>query len=94
MTLEELRKHKHEIEAIAAKYGVSNIRVFGSVVRGEAGQESDIDLLVTFSMPLGFAAMNPKLELESYFRRSVDVVDERCLDPFIGPHIRAEAVIL
>jgi predicted nucleotidyltransferase len=47
MTLEELRaKHKEAILEIATKYGASNVRVFGSVARGEADEASDVDLLV------------------------------------------------
>lgn len=52
-TLEMLRARRDEILAIAEQYGVSNIRVFGSVARGEATSESDIDLLIT--TPLRFS---------------------------------------
>ncbi|MGO9271543.1 MAG: nucleotidyltransferase family protein, partial [Terriglobia bacterium] len=46
MTAEELLKEKREkILSIAAKHGARNVRVFGSVVRGEAGEDSDIDFL-------------------------------------------------
>ncbi len=45
-TMEELRARREEILRIARAYGASNVRVFGSVVRGEAGPESDVDLLV------------------------------------------------
>lgn len=48
-TLEDLRARRDEIYALAARYGVTNIRVFGSVARGEATPDSDIDLLVDFS---------------------------------------------
>jgi hypothetical protein len=43
-----LRAHRDEILRVAARRGVSNIRVFGSVARGEATPTSDIDLLVEF----------------------------------------------
>lgn len=46
MTLEELRAFKPQIMELAAQYGVENIRVFGSVARGEAGEDSDVDLMV------------------------------------------------
>jgi uncharacterized protein len=45
-TLDELRAHRDEILRVAAQYGVSNIRVFGSVVRGDATTSSDVDFLV------------------------------------------------
>lgn len=46
VTLEEVRAHHDEIYRIAEKYGVRNVRVFGSVARGEADDDSDLDLLV------------------------------------------------
>ena len=45
-TLEDLRARREKILHIANAYGASNVRVFGSVARGEAGPESDVDLLV------------------------------------------------
>ncbi len=45
-TQEALGKKRLEIERIAARHGAFNIRVFGSVVRGEAAAESDIDFLL------------------------------------------------
>ena len=44
--LEELRARREEILVVAARRGASNIRVFGSVARGEAGADSDLDLIV------------------------------------------------
>ncbi|MBI2302668.1 MAG: nucleotidyltransferase family protein [Armatimonadetes bacterium] len=49
MTLEELRERRDEILAAAARHGASNIRVFGSVARGDAGPGSDVDILVRFA---------------------------------------------
>jgi predicted nucleotidyltransferase len=46
-TLNDLRAYREEIFELAARYGVSNVRVFGSVARGDAGPQSDVDLLVT-----------------------------------------------
>lgn len=46
MTLEELRRFRPEINAIAHRRGVVRLRVFGSVARGEAGPNSDVDFLV------------------------------------------------
>jgi predicted nucleotidyltransferase len=47
--LESVRKRKDEIEAIAAKRGARDVRIFGSVARDEATPDSDIDLLVSYS---------------------------------------------
>ncbi|XWX03576.1 nucleotidyltransferase family protein [Aggregatilineales bacterium SYSU G02658] len=46
-TLEMLRARREEILALAQRYGASDVRVFGSVARGEANAESDVDLLVS-----------------------------------------------
>ncbi|MCC6802244.1 MAG: nucleotidyltransferase family protein [Anaerolineae bacterium] len=48
MTLDDLRARRDEILALAARHGAYNVRVFGSVARGEATPDSDIDLLVSF----------------------------------------------
>lgn len=45
-TLEELRARRSEIEKIAERHGVRNIRIYGSVARGDAGAGSDVDFLV------------------------------------------------
>lgn len=47
-TLAVLRAHRAEILRIAASHGASNIRVYGSVARGDAARDSDVDLLVDF----------------------------------------------
>ena len=46
LTLESLREHKDEILRLAEKHGARNVRVFGSVARGDAKESSDLDLLV------------------------------------------------
>lgn len=43
-----LKAHRDEIRAIATLHGATNVRVFGSVVRGEAGPDSDVDFLVDY----------------------------------------------
>ncbi len=56
MTLEALRARRAEILALAARYGVSNLRVFGSVARGEAIPQSAVNLLV--DLPMGFTLLH------------------------------------
>ncbi|MBL8130335.1 MAG: nucleotidyltransferase domain-containing protein [Anaerolineae bacterium] len=48
MTLSDLRERREEILATAARHGAHNIRVFGSVARGDTNPESDVDLIVCF----------------------------------------------
>lgn len=46
VTIDELRRHRQPILALAERHGLANVRVFGSVARGEADADSDLDLLV------------------------------------------------
>lgn len=73
MNLEDLRAFKPQIMAIAERYGVSNIRVFGSVARGDADADSDVDLFLEgFSGSLlRFASL--KSALEDAIGRPVDI---------------------
>jgi predicted nucleotidyltransferase len=96
MTLDELRSAKRDaILAIAARHGVKCIRVFGSFARGEAGDGSDLDLLIeagpqrTAWFPGGFLA-----ELEEELGIHVDVVEEGGLHRLIRDKILEEAVPL
>ncbi len=95
MKLEELRAKKPEIEALAAKYGVSNIRVFGSVARGDAREDSDIDLLVTLPTDislLGRAHIHNAFI--DFFDRDIDLVSDRSISPYLKKFILDEAVPL
>ncbi len=55
--LDDIRRHRDEIFAIAESYGVRNIRVFGSVARGEADADSDLDLLIDVDPGHGYFDM-------------------------------------
>lgn len=57
VTLDEVRAHREEIVHLAERFGVRNIRVFGSVARGEATSESDLDLLVDVDRGHGYIDM-------------------------------------
>lgn len=94
MTLDELRKHKPQIEAIAAKHGITNIRVFGSTVRGDARPDSDIDLLVHYTRRLPWLGVGVRREMTEVLGRPVDMVNDECLHKYIGPYILREAVPL
>jgi predicted nucleotidyltransferase len=93
MALEELLKDKREeILNLAAKHGAYNVRVFGSAARGEAGEDSDIDLLVEFEPDrslLDHASL--VLDLEEILGRKVDVVTEKGLYWLLRRRILKEA---
>jgi predicted nucleotidyltransferase len=96
MTLEALLKAKRdEILQVCAKYGARNVRVFGSVARGEADSQSDIDLLVEFEPNrslLDHAGL--WIELQELLGVKVDVVSERGLKPRIRERVLQEAIPL
>jgi predicted nucleotidyltransferase len=76
MTLEDLRRRKAELEAIAHRRGASNIRVFGSVANGTAGEGSDVDLIVDMdSKASGLAFVGLILDLQEALGRPVHVVE-------------------
>jgi uncharacterized protein len=78
LTLDDLRARRDEIVRIAADRGAHNVRVFGSVARGEEQLNSDIDLLV--DMEPGRTALDLSeliLDLEEALGRNVDVVPNR-----------------
>jgi hypothetical protein len=84
-----------EVRRLGARYGIRNIRVFGSFARGEGGPDSDVDLLVEY-VPgrSGFAFVDFCEEVERLLKRKVDVVTEKSLHPLIRDEILAEAVPL
>jgi predicted nucleotidyltransferase len=90
---ELIRPQRDVIRRIAKKHGASNVRVFGSVARGEAGPDSDVDLLIDAGpvtsawFPGGLVA-----ELEAVLGRRVDVVTERGLMPALRSRVLSEAV--
>lgn len=91
-TLAQLRLDREAILTIVAKHGATNVRVFGSVVRGEAQPDSDVDLLVTPTaktspwFPAGLI-----LDLERTLGCDVDVVTDAGLNPLLRDRILSEA---
>jgi predicted nucleotidyltransferase len=72
------------------KYFVSKIGLFGSYVRNEQSSESDIDLLVEFSKPVGFEFIELKDYLETLFNKSVDLVTVNAIKPYMRQEILDE----
>ena len=95
MEIEQVYEKRDEILRIAAAHGVRNIRIFGSVARGDADAESDIDLLVEVGpttsswFPAGLI-----LDLEELLGRPVEVVTERGLSPYLRERVLRDAVPL
>lgn len=96
MTIDQLlREKRDEIQRIAAKHGARNVRIFGSIARGDAHPESDVDLLVDTEpetsswFPAGLV-----LDLEEVLGCRVEVVTEKGLNPYVKDRVLHEAVPL
>ena len=93
--IELVRQFKEEILRIAEAHGAYDVRIFGSSSRGEATEDSDIDLLVSLAPErsiLDLVAV--KQDLEDELEREVDVVTEDSLSPYIREQVLKEAVPL
>ena len=94
MRLDQLLEEKRgEILRIASEHGAREVRVFGSVARGEADRESDIDFLVELEPGRSLLDLGGlQMELESLLGRRVDVVTTRGLKARIRERVLQEAV--
>ena len=87
-----LLQYRQAILDLAQKHGASNVRVFGSMMRGTASDQSDVDLLVdvgpkrSFFFPGGLVT-----DLEKLLNRKVDIVTEKGLHWFIREKVLNEA---
>jgi predicted nucleotidyltransferase len=86
--VETLRKHRGELDA----FSVRRIGVFGSFARGEGEESSDVDVLVEFEEPTFDNFMDLAFYLEELLGRSVDLVTNNALSPYIAPTVRKEVV--
>ncbi len=92
---ELLREKRDEILRIAAQHGATNVRVFGSLARGEARPNSDVDILITLAPDrslLDLIAL--KQDLEDLLGCKIDVVTEASVSPYIRPQVLQDAVAL
>ena len=90
-----VRSHRREILAAAQAAGASNVRIFGSVARGDDDEDSDIDLLVSFDASKGLGPIiELKKALEEVLGEPVDVAPEDLLRGAVARAARREAVPL
>ncbi len=90
-----IREKREAIIRIAARHGASQVRLIGSVARGEARPDSDVDLLVTWiegTSLLDQAAL--MLELESLLGRKVDIASDGWVKPSIRESVYRDAIAL
>jgi len=95
VTLSDIQRKRTDILRIAAAHGADNVRVFGSVVRGEQGPASDLDILVRFSEKASLIDHIALMQdLEDLLGVKVDVVEEDVLHPLIRDGVLHEGVFL
>ena len=93
--VDAVKSMREQILGVAKRHGVTRVRVFGSIARGDAGTNSDLDLLVDVGpaptpwFPGGLVA-----ELEALLGRRVQVITERGLDGLLRDRVLQEAVPL
>ncbi len=96
MTLGDLlQSHKKELLKVAAKHGAINIRIFGSVARGDSKEASDIDFLVR--MEKGRSLLDLVAlwqDFEGLLGKKIDIVTEGGMSPYLKDKINKEAVPL
>lgn len=93
MLLYELQRQRQEILQLATQYGAKNLRIFGSVARGEANPDSDIDFLVEMQSSL-LTRIALIQDLEALLNTRVDVVTELGLHEPLRTLILREAIPL
>ena len=90
-----VRRRRRELVAAAAAHGVRNLRVFGSVARGEDRPDSDVELLADLPAGMGLLGLGRvEAELETIVGAQVDLVPAGTLKPGVGERIERDLVAL
>ena len=95
MSIETLHAHRRTILELATRHGARNVRVFGSMARGETRPDSDVDFLVDVEPGrtlLDVIALEQ--DLEALLGRPVEVLTDGGLSPYLQQRILAEATAL
>lgn len=95
MTQEIIREKRSAILEIAARYGARNVRIFGSVARGDATESSDLDLIVRFDPGRSLLDHGGLImELRELLGVKVDVIDEEAMRERFRNRVMKEAIPL
>lgn len=90
-----LESHREQLLSLARGRGITSVRVFGSMARGDANDDSDVDLLVTLAPGTSALALGGLLlDAEELLGRHVDIVTETSLHPALRERVLADAVAL
>jgi predicted nucleotidyltransferase len=90
-----IQSHRQQLLDLAHRRGIGNVRVFGSMARGDADDDSDVDLLV--NLPKGTSALalgGLLLDAQELLGRRVDVVTESALHPALRDRVLASCIAL
>lgn len=91
----EIRERREEIIRLASRRGARNVRIFGSTLRGEAGPESDIDILVDLDPDRNLLDLGGlQMDLQDLLGRTVDLKTEASFREEIRSRVTDEAVAL
>lgn len=95
ITRQQLAERREEILAVARRYGAHDIRIFGSVARGDQNEGSDLDLIVRFDPDRSlFDHGGLLMDLEELLGVKVDIVSERGMRPRFRDYVMNEVVPL
>ena len=90
-----VRRHRKDLVAVAAAHGVSNLRVFGSVARGEDRPDSDVDLLADFPPGLSLSGLGRlKADLEAILGTRVNLIPAADLRPDVRQRVEPDLIAL
>lgn len=90
-----LRERAEDLKIVAAQHGLANVRVFGSVARGEDHEGSDVDLLVDVPAGMGLLGLaRAQRDLEEVLGAPVDLVSAGDLKPLVAEAVRADVILL
>ncbi len=90
-----VRFNRQRLATLCKEHKVGRLRIFGSAARGEERPDSDIDLLVDFTVPVGFFELiELEEQLAAFFGRSVDLLTEPGLSPYFRDSILSKTEVL
>lgn len=84
-----LTRHR---SALTSRYPLKFIAIFGSVARGDASENSDVDILVEFSAPVGMEIVDLVMDLEKLLNRKVDLLSNKAVSPRMRPFIEKDLI--
>ncbi len=88
--LKRLREHKGEL---FKKFPIASLALFGSYARGDETDESDVDVMVELSEPMGWDFVDIAVNLENIFEeKKIDLISKGGIKPRMWPHIEEDLI--